>query len=287
MKFTDAIASWTAYRAKLADLGSIAHSTFIQQTRIAQIIASSLGEHDLTALRKSHFDLWIAERRKTCAPVTIQGELNVVRQILNWCVDERLLARTDKPRIPTISVPNTEKPLPSDRDFVWYLTLLPQRTSEALEFMLLTGLAPHELERLQVQDYYPEQQELHIGDRKDFQVKTEARRRPVPLNERARQIWRMHSMGRLFRQNVFPKTGALQKAMRRLYLSTEDPPPAADGLTPKMMRKWFASKVAAEQSEAVLQRLLGHAPGSPITRKHYVRTTTEQARNAVDAVKAL
>jgi len=188
MKLVEAINIWIVYRAQLADLGSIAPSTCAEQKRIAMKISTDIGEYPLADIRKSHLDLWTAERRQSCAAVTIQTELNILRQILNWCVDERYL--DSKPRFPTIHVPNIEQQLPSDQDFIWYLALLPQRTSEALEFMLLTGLAPHELERLQVEDYDPEAREIVIGEREDFRVKAEARRRHVPLNERARSIWR-------------------------------------------------------------------------------------------------
>jgi hypothetical protein len=40
--------------------------------------------------------------------VTVRAELNVLRQILNWCVDEQLLGA--RPRLPTVQVPNVENP---------------------------------------------------------------------------------------------------------------------------------------------------------------------------------
>jgi hypothetical protein len=47
-----------------------------------------LGDHAAEALRKSHIEFWLGERRKTCAPVTLQFEVNLIRQIFNWGIDE-------------------------------------------------------------------------------------------------------------------------------------------------------------------------------------------------------
>lgn len=272
------IAQWTDYRFQLTTLGRIAESTLLNQSAIAANLSDNLGQHPVSALRKSHVDLYVAGRLQSCKPVTVHAELAVLRQILNWAVDERIIA--ERPRMPTVKVPNVERALPADEDFLWYLRFLPQHHAEALEFMLLTGLAPHELSRLQPRDIG--NGDVIIGGRADFRVKQESRRRAVPLNVRAAMIWSNRAMGLRADAAVFPRENAMQRAMRRLFLARDDAPAAADGLTPKMMRKWFASKVAAEHSEAVLQRLMGHAPGSPITRRHYVRSNDQALRDAVE-----
>lgn len=271
------ILDWIRYREKLAKLGRIAPSTWDNQRQIAIGLSGALGELPAPDLRKSHVDLYVAERLQTCKPITVHAELAVLRQILNWAVDERIIK--ERPRMPTVKVPNVEGSLPADDDYLWYLRNLPAHHSEALEFMLLTGLAPHELARIEVRDI--SQTGIHIGCRPDFRVKQESRRRIVPLNARASLIANTRAMGRVDTDTVFPREAAMQKAMRRLFLFAPDAPAGAEGLTPKMMRKWFASKVAAEHSEAVLQRLMGHAPGSPITRRHYVRSTDQALKDAV------
>ena len=291
----NAVEDWCAYRAKLAQLGLVADSTWENQTAIGGTIKAGLGNHALEDLRKSHIELWAGARLRHCAPVTVRGELNVLRQIINWCVDEQLL--TNKPRFPTISVPATEEAMPSDEAFRWHLAHLPQHHAAALEFMMLTGLSPHELERLETRDGpgfagAPSQvTQIQIGMRPDFPVKQASRRRIVPLGGRAMVIWIEETMGTLPTFKPFPTMAGLQKAMRRLVrdalASIGAPPPAgADSVTPKMMRKWFASKVSNDQPEHVLQRLMGHAPGSPITRRHYVRSSDEQLAGAVEELKA-
>mgnify|MGYP001147167722 CR=1 FL=1 len=289
-----AIAQWIEYRCKLRELSLVAGSTLANQTQIAVMLGKELGDHKLDQLRKSHIELWMGARLQTCSPVTVRGEMNVLRQVLRWCVDENFL--TVAPRMPKLSVPATEDALPSDEAFLWVLANVPQQHAAALEFMMLTGLSPHELERVQVRDArrqpYSRDYELGIGQREDFAVKQPSRRRWVPLNGRAAAIWFVVSAGRWETHQPFPTVAAMQKAIRRRVDTPAAPwhltngvPGGLDAITPKLMRKWFASKVAGQQPEHVLQRLMGHAPGSPITRKHYVRSSDDQVTSAVAGVR--
>lgn len=295
MLFRTAIADWCAYRERMSELRMVARSTLENQTAIATQLSTALGDHHLSDLRKSHIEMWMGGRLQTCAPITVRGEMNVLRQIINWAVDEQLLIV--KPRLPKLSVPSVEAPLPSDEAFLWVLANVPDNHASALEFMMLTGLSPHELERLRPQDTreWGEHErpniDLGIGQRPDFPVKQESRRRWVPLNGRAEVLWFQATAGST--RSPFPTVAAMQKAIRRATIMTSiGAPPkrlgpsGAEQITPKLMRKWFASKVSNDQPEHVLQRLMGHAPGSPITRKHYVRSTDEQLTGAVERISA-
>jgi integrase len=279
----EAVDDWCAHRRKLVELNLLRETTCNNQSKIAAGLKAHFGATPLAALRKSHIELWAGARLRFCASITVQGELNVLKQIINWCVDEDLLAR--KPRLPTIQVERTEAALPQDEAFRWHLAHLAEETAQALEFMMLTGLSPHELERLEKRDFSRPKGAVTIGGRDDFPVKQASRRREVPLCDRALTIWNQRTIGARADYKPFPTISSIQRSMRRLVLRslTGMPPEAAD-VTPKMMRKWFASKVASQQPEHVLQKLLGHSPGSPVTRRHYVRSADEQL---VAAVKGL
>lgn len=286
MTVFEAVTAWIAYRDKLVALGLVAKSTADNQAAIGARIIDGLGDIDLSALRKSDIEIWIGTRLQICVPVTVRGELNVLRQILNWCVDEQLLVT--KPRLPTLSVPSTESALPSDDAFLWVLANVPARHAAALEFMMLTGLSPHELERVQVRDAIGAG--IAIGFRPDFKVKQESRRRTIPLNSRAEALWFGAATGCPPEHHPFPSVEAMQKAIRRTVGDAAQPwlrdmPFGTNDITPKMMRKWFASKVSNDQPEHVLQRLMGHAPGSPITRRHYVRSSDAQSAEAVGSIR--
>lgn len=282
MTLRDLFDRWLAYRHTMASLGALAQSTFANQAASCGPLTAALGAIPIDDLVKSDIDIYVARRLQTCRPVTVHAEVALLRQILNWAVDERLLA--ERPRMPVVSVPNTERPLPADDDYGWFLRTMAPKHGDALQFMLLTGLAPHELERLETRDYSMVTNAITIGGRPDFAVKQPSRRRDIPLNRAASILWGKWTIGTMPTHHPWPTGPAMQKAMRRHVLDRDDTPLGADGLTPKMMRKWFASKIAVEHSEAVLQRLLGHAPGSPVTRRHYVRSNNVQLREAVDAL---
>ena len=297
MNVTDALLEWNAYRTKLCGLGLVARSTLDNQIQIAAGLIVRLGDIKLERLRKSDIELWMGERLQTCAPVTVRGEMNVLRQVVRWAIDEGHL--TVAPRFPKLTVANVEASLPGDDAFLWVLANVPPQHAAGLEFMMLTGLSPHELERVQVQDGQGEggtnRFDLRIGQREDFAVKQPSRKRVVPLNGRTRVLWFEAAAGAIADTlHPFPKVDAMQKAIRRAVdaaaLATNRlvgiPAPPADvaAVTPKAMRKWFASKVAGEQPEHVLQRLMGHAPGSPITRRHYIRSSDAEVTAAADGV---
>jgi integrase len=272
MTLNEALTSWITYRVELARLGAIALSTVANHGKIARQWGKMLGDIRLIELRKSQIDLAVAMMRQTRGPITLQADVAVLAQFLNWCVDERLIEA--RPRLPTVSVSATEEELPSDAAYTWVLkTVTPIRHAYSLEFMLLTGLSPHEVNRARYEDYDHDRKALGIGMRADFAVKTPSRRRWVPLNDRARILWNYAP---------FPTVGATEKAIQRARGG--DMPPGALSITPKMMRKWFSSKVAGDVAEHVLQRLLGHSPGSRVTRRHYVRSSAEDAGRAVQGL---
>ncbi len=283
MQISDALDGWMAYRAQLAELGSIKPATVANQDKTAAIWKRELGHLALGYLRKSHIDLAVARLAKSRSPITLSVDVGIFAQFLNWCVDERYIA--ERPRLPTVSVAQQETELPPDAAFLWVLTNTPEHTAAGLEFMLLTGLAPHELERLRTGDYDEERHAIGVGQRADFQVKAAARKRWVPLNARALEIWRHAAHGRLKRYTPFSTVEAMEKAIQRARQKGRPRAPrGVEAITPKTMRKWFASKLAGDVAEHVLQTLLGHAPGSRITRRHYVRSSAADTERAVDAL---
>jgi integrase len=285
----EACTAWCLYRDRMADLGLVATSTNLNQSQIvAASIIPALGAIELDSLRKSDIDIWVGERLASRQPVTVRAELNVLRQILNWCVDEQMLGV--RPRLPTVQVPNTEKALPSDDAFVWALAAVPENHRAALELMMMTGLSPHEAERLQVRDFHPTVAgigaALGIGRRPDFKVKTASRSRWVPLNKRALELWVVVTEGKRPLDPALPSSCAMQKALARARAADPTAPEDARRITPKLMRQWFASHVSDDVPEKVLQRLLGHSPGSKITRRHYVRSTDAALAKAVGGLHA-
>lgn len=285
----DACTRWCMYRERMVELGLVAPTTMLnQQQIITASIMPSLGAIMLESLRKSDVDIWVGERLQHRQPVTVRAELNVLRQILNWTVDEALLSA--RPRLPIVQVASTEASLPSDAAFVWALAAVPENHRAALELMMMTGLSPHEAERLQVRDFHPTVAgvgvSIGVGQRPDFRVKTASRKRWIPLNPRARKLWVAVTEGKRPLDAALPSSCAMQKALARARAADPKAPEDARRITPKLMRQWFASKISGDTPEHVLQRLMGHSPGSKITRKHYVRSSNAAMVDAVGALRA-
>lgn len=51
-------------------------------------------------------------------------------------------------------------------------------------------------------------------------------------------------------------------------------------VTVQSLRKACATAISRKASEAVLQNMLGHAPGTSITKKYYIHVTEEDRRKA-------
>lgn len=291
MKFADAGMSWLEYRQRMVELELIKRSTWNNQCQITGALIKGIGSVQLADIRKSHIELYIGQRLKTLGPVTVAGEINVLRQILNWCVDEQHL--TVRPRLPTVSVPNVELELPPDEAYIFVLNNVSDKHSLSLEFMLLTGLSPHEIERIEHRDVKIRTGddaedcplEVQIGMREGFQTKTPARRRTILLNRRASTIILEQTLGTDDTCKPFPSRDSTEKAIQRMRIKFPDAPAGVDRITPKMMRQWFASKISGDVAENVLQALLGHAPGSSVTRRHYVRSNETQRVEAVTGLK--
>jgi integrase len=284
LSLAEACSRWCLYRERMVELHLVAPTTRHNQSQIAASIIVGLGAIELDGLLKSDVDIWIGERLLTHKPVTVRAELNVLRQILNWCVDEQLLGA--RPRLPSVQVPATEAALPSEAAFVWALKAVPDHHRDALELMMQTGLSPHEAERLQVRDRRDlPRPEIGVGQRPDFKVKTPSRRRWIPLNPRAQKLWRAITADKRPLDCALPTACAMQKALARARIADPDAPADTRRVTPKLMRQWFASQIAGDAPEHVLQRLMGHSPGSKITRRHYVRSADEQMVRAVGGLK--
>jgi integrase len=125
------------------------------------------------------------------------------------------------------------------------LKAVPDNHRAALELMMLTGLSPHEAERLQVRDFHPTVAgvgvSLGVGQRPDFRVKTPSRKRWIPLNKRARELWVIVTAGKRPLDPALPSSCAMQKALARARTADPKAPDDARRITPKLMRQWFAS----------------------------------------------
>ena len=266
--FRDVAERFNRHNAKLVKGRQLAASTADKYTRTANIICRYLGDTPVAEINRVVGQEYAADRvGDGIAASTVNYELQVLRAILSFASE--LGHIKEPPTIKRMRNPKPEPDLPDMGKVRAYLDRLPDQHREPLLFSMITGVSWYEVERLEWQDVNFKRGTIGIGQRPDFGVKTEHRARVLSMSKPVRQLLKDAGPSAPT-ERVFPYA----KSTRR-YLDRDNA-----GFTPNLMRKAFAS-AAADMAlpENHLQRLLGHAPGSVVTRKHYVRSN----RSALDA----
>jgi integrase len=270
--FAGAVNDWLLHSRALVDAGAKAESTHRNQSRIAALLLEYFGPAPVEDVRRTVIELYAARRRQArISPTTINAELIVLKAILNHAVEVGHLEGA--PRFKRLQAPIVEKDLPDPELVKEFVATLPAQHRHPLLFSMLTGASWHEVERLTWDDVDFRAGVVRIAH---TTPKTQARRRELPMSKAVRAL--LHVAGETETNLVFPKAGST-----RAYMNTHRRKKYG-AISPAVMRKVFASTAANEVPEHILQRLLGHAPGSPVTRRHYVRSTKKQQAEVMERV---
>jgi integrase len=285
--FTEVTKAWLDHQDRMARTGRIVPATAKVYKKIVKTLAGYFGDRDVRSIHTSDADNYGAWRRapredgSQVAVATVNLEYRVLRAILSFASSEGYLD-DDPPRVRSLPEPAVETDLPPIAAICAIIDRQPEYHADALRFSAMTGLSWHELERLQWRDIDTRRRLIQIGRRPDFAVKTPARARTIPMSkDAALVIARVRARAKprpAETDQVFPYAGATMRSLSRLR-QHGDPI-----VTCATMRKVFAATMASKSvPEPHLQRLLGHAPGSSVTRRHYVRATGEMLAEAVAA----
>jgi integrase len=272
--FAHAYNDWLFHSGKLVAEGAKAASTQRNQARIGNLLVRDFGPTPVEDIRRPLVELYVARRRSAgISPTTINAELIVLKAILNHAVEIGHLE--EAPRIKRLQAPIVEKDLPDPELVKEFVSTLPPQHRLPLLFSMLTGASWHEVERLGWKDVDFRPGVIRIGH---TTPKTQARKRELPMSKAARAILHEAHDATGGVGPVFPKAGST-----RAYVNSHRTRKYG-AISPAVMRKVFASMAANEVPEHILQRLLGHAPGSPVTRRHYVRSTKKQQAEVMERV---
>lgn len=284
--FHNVASLWHLHQESMVKAGRISAPTLRSYAKALRPLVDHFGAADVSALTTIQTDNYAAWRRthgaggRTVKSSTINHELQVLRSILTYASDAGLLS-ADPPRVRSMPNPTIEEDLPDTAVIAAIVDRLPPHHAMALRFSALTGLSWHEVQRLQWRDIDPWRKLINVGRRSTFITKTAARIRSVPITkEVATLLRRVQGAQRgtvAGEAPVFPAAGGTAKALLR------DRRHGEPEVTPAMMRKLFSATLAAKRvPEAQLQRLLGHAPGSKVTRKHYIRSQAAMLAEAME-----
>ncbi len=205
--------------------------------------------------------------------------------ILNFCVKQELLKKC--PHVETLRVPKVRYCLPSKREVAAVLEELPARHRLLCRVFVETGCRPGEGYNIKWSTLeLGENPQVHFYDESDWSPKTESSFRSVPISHDLAS-----SLNQLTRTAdwVFPNTrndGPMTK-LRKALKSACERTAAKLGvdpikLTPSTFRKCYITWQSERSLDpALIQSIVGHAPGSRVTAQHYKHFSEEAQRDAI------
>jgi integrase len=275
--FSELADEWQRYSEGLVMLAQKRPGTHKNQMKVLRTLREKWDGTRLSEITRPAIKIFAGERAATgLKSTTVNAELRVLSAILHYAEEQGYIP--EAPRIPYLSEPMEEKDLPDPALVQEFVNTLPSYHRLPLLMSLYTGMSWHEVCRLRWKDIGPVSIKIGFDG---MQVKTGNRRRELPITPVVRQILnelRAQYPLRSLNDAVFPSAYATRQYLARNRTHKHG------AISPSTMRKVFASMVAEASPEHVLQKLLGHAPGSRVTRKHYVRSHKDAMREAMSDV---
>jgi integrase len=279
--FSELADEWRKYSDGLVMLGMKRPGTHKNQSRVLRMLCEEWGATKLSEITKPAVKTFAGKRlAKGLKPTTVNAELRVLSAVLHYAEEQGYIPAA--PRVPYLSEPVEEQDLPDPALVQEFVSSLPTFHKLPLLMSLYTGMSWHEVCRLRWCDVGPFSFRIGFNG---MQTKTGNRKRELPITTSVREVLteaRKSRTTHLPDELAFPSAGATRQYLVRQRTRKYG------AISPSVMRKVFASMVAETSPEHVLQKLLGHAPGSRITRKHYVRSHKDAMREAMgDVAKRL
>ncbi len=259
------------------------------ETNLHQLepVAAYLGDLDLKNLTARHIQDYQGQRRaQRMQPETINSEVGTFVQVQKWAVEtgwlEKVVTTT---RVP---VPPKRHDVLTEEEYRRVMVALPERLRPLIRFLAETGCRWGEAAQMLWLNIDLDAGWAEVARQGEWSPKTAYSLRRLYLSPDLVSELRGRRNGSQYvftgRDGVSPVTTA-----RRAFKSAVEKAAIMRGerrahITIKTLRASFATW-AAESGvrERVLQDLLGHAPGSRVTRRHYEQVQSGIAQ--ADAAK--
>ena len=217
-------------------------------------------------------------------PITINSQIGTFCYLMRWAKKHGYVSVV--PTVEQIPVRRTETVIPTPEEVVRIIFALPERLQPLVRFLAETGCRPGEAFNLTWDSVDEVNGYVEIRSRDGWRPKTQQSERRIPINPSLlamlRQLPKTGSYvfpGKVPNQPIDNFRKALNSAVLQADIRRRGKPV---GITPKSFRKAHATWQAMNGvNESVLQGLLGHAPGSRVTKQAYVHATEEAKRQAV------
>lgn len=284
----DAVRQWTLYdegRVETLKKQRISLDTDLYRLKAVQAFfqgryLDEIGEEQLTAYQRNR----LAARY---SPASINSEIRSLNKVFRWAVKQKLLDTV--PTVERIPEPGLEKVVvPTLEEVGRIIDGLPTETVPVVWFLALTGCRPGEAYNLTWDCVDEVNGWVEIRPKDGWRPKTSTSTRRLPVEGMLLDLIRQQLKVSRF---VFPSTVAPEKArtnMRKAFASAVKKAKIVRNgeqvldIKPKYLRKAFATWQAEQGTHPrLLQALMGHAPGSTVTDRHYIKPQEEAMRAAV------
>ncbi|WP_035294284.1 tyrosine-type recombinase/integrase [Brevundimonas bacteroides] len=286
---SDVAEHWARDQQVRVDAGKKRQSSLVTNLYQLAPIVKAFGHLPIDQLNRRRQDAYQAARRKEGrAPETINAELATLGQVQAWAVEQGLVSKvvsTDRlpvdPKDPLVLTP---------AEAVALLENIPDRIRPFVRLLMETGCRFGEAAHLRWEQVDLERGEARIERRADWGPKSRYSIRTLLLSpalcadlaERQgapdQYVFESRKRGRPIDDIRKSMRAATQAAniTRRGKLAN---------VRPKDLRACFATwQASSGVRERIVQSLLGHAPGTKVTKRHYEHTTRPEEEAATSAL---
>lgn len=288
LSIEDAVREWErAEEDRVATLKKQAVSLYTDKCRLKAVVTFFKGR-DIGQLDGSSL---IAYQKNRLAagirPASINSEIRSLNKVFGWALSGKFIDAI--PKVERIPEPDLDMDLvPTLEEVSRIAAALPTETAPLVWFVILTGCRPGEAYHLTWDRVDEVNGWAEMKPKDGWQPKNRNSIRRLPLDGMLLELIRAQPKDSRF---VFPSTVDATKARTNMRKAFATAVKAAKimrcgkqvlTITPKWLRKAFASWQAINGLHpSVLKALLGHAPGSNVTDKHYIHADEQTKRAAV------
>ncbi|NVJ99419.1 MAG: tyrosine-type recombinase/integrase [Alphaproteobacteria bacterium] len=223
------------------------------------------------------------------SPDTVNSDIKLIRKVMNWGKQRKIDCAM--PPIEPLQPEKREMYIPTPKEMERVLANVCKKTRLVARFILETGCRAGEAYNLKWDHLDLSNLEASIRAGESWTPKTKHSARTIPISHQlADDLSRLPKVsayvfpGRVPKKPLTSIRKGLAAGVRKAGLIHKGQPVH---LCVHDLRKINASwRAMSGVPERVLQDLLGHAPGTSVTNKHYVFTNEDAKRKAVFSINA-
>jgi len=286
---SEVVGEWAQLQQTRVAAGKKRNASLVTNLYHLKALLKTVGDVPLASIGKHDLDRYQAARRRLGRkPETINSELATLTQVLNWAVERGWLNKVVK--TDPIPLQPRQVLILEGEEAARLLRAIPDTYKPLVRLLAETGCRFGEAANLLWEHVDLERGIATIEARADWGPKSRFSARPLRLSptlrsELASQRGAPYEYVFAGREGPHKPVDDIRRPMRRASreagIMRRGQPVV---VRPKDLRSFFATAQASGGTrERVLQDLLGHAPGTRVTKKHYEFGTEGESMAAAEA----